>query len=63
MVGAEEVAGGSGGIGAGVAVRATVAEGSALSFPANFALLYALATFMMLASAVAPPLLPTRRPL
>ncbi len=53
VLGSAQVVGGIGGILAGVAVRAILAEGSALPFPSNYALLYACATCMMLASALA----------
>jgi MFS family permease len=53
VLGIAQVVGGLGGILAGIAVRAILREGSAFSFPRNFALLYALAAFMILVSAVA----------
>ena len=51
VLGSAQVVGGVGGIRAGVAVRAILRAGSAPSFPADYALLYACATAMMLISA------------
>jgi MFS family permease len=51
LLGGAQVLGGIGGILAGVAVRAILREGSAPTFPADYALLYACATVMMLISA------------
>lgn len=51
VLGSAQVLGGVGGILAGVAVRAVLREGSPPTFPADYALLYACATGMMLVSA------------
>ncbi len=51
VLGSAQVVGGIGGILAGVAVRAILRADSAPTFPADYALLYACATAMMLVSA------------